>query len=82
MNLDSEQYEQLVLAAAGIAYREAASFIISGNALVARIEPTFDINRMIEWAVILTDYAHELDPAHQRMPKPEEYQHGPATEPI
>lgn len=80
MNVDSDQFDLLILAAAGIAYREAASFIITGNALVARIEPSFDINRMIQWAVILADYAHELDPAHQRL-NPED-QHGPTTEPI
>ena len=80
MNVDSDQFDLLILAAAGIAYREAASYIVTGTALVVRAYPDFDADRLLEWAVILADFAHELDPAHQRL-NPED-QHGPTTKPI
>ena len=82
MNVTSEQWENLTLALVGMYLRESASNLVSAVNLINRTSLEFDPGPLIVWATCLADAAHEFDKSDQRMPKTEEYQHGPATEPI
>ena len=82
MNVTSEQYELMLLALVGMYLRESASNLVSAVNLINRTSLEFDPGPLIVWATCLADAAHEFDRTDQRMPKLQEDQHGPTTEPI
>jgi hypothetical protein len=72
MNVDSDDWELLTLAAAGMAMREAAAYIVIALNLLRNTSLDFNPEPLTVWATSLADAAHEFDPSDQRIPRRQE----------
>jgi len=72
MNVDSDDWELLTLAAVGMALREASAYIVIALNLLRNTSLEFNPGPLTVWAMALADAAHEFDPSDQRIPQPQE----------
>jgi hypothetical protein len=72
MNVDSDDWELLTLAAVGMAMREASAYIVLAINLLRNTSLEFNPEPLNVWAASLADAAHEFDPSDQRIPQPQE----------